>query len=197
LDVLLRTIQPEELAIPEHILRLIPPRPEGYQRGRETFKIRTGVTFDPLAAAEAMANLIVRLILHAERAARLVEYHARENSFPSLTEVMDRLIESTWKSTQDSGYCAEIQRVVNNVVLYNLVSLAANEGALGQVRAIASLKLHELKGWLTREIEHTSDEDQLAHYSFAVSQLRQFEENSKAMSLSKPVPEPPGAPIGN
>ena len=49
---LLATIAPEALALPERILTLIPPRPLGYERGREHFKIRTGITFDPLAAGE-------------------------------------------------------------------------------------------------------------------------------------------------
>ncbi len=196
LNTLLRAIRPEELAIPERILQLIPPRPDGYQRGRETFKVRTGVTFDPLAAAEALANLTIRLILHAERAARLVEYHARKESFPSLGEVMNTLIESTWKSSHDSGYHAEVQRVVNNVVLYNLMSLAVNENAAGQVRAITSMKIHELKDWLTEQVEQATDEDQQAHHFFAISQIKRFEENPKEMNLTKPVPEPPGAPIG-
>ena len=47
-----------------------------------------------------------------------------------------------------TGYDAEIQRTVNMVVLIDLMSLASGERASNQVRAIAELKLEELKGWL-------------------------------------------------
>ncbi len=56
LDAMLKTIEADFLAIPEVILDIIPPKPLGYQRDREHFKSRTGITFDPLAAAESAAD---------------------------------------------------------------------------------------------------------------------------------------------
>jgi hypothetical protein len=38
-------------------LKLIPPRPAGYDYNRELFNRRTGLSFDPLAAAEAAADI--------------------------------------------------------------------------------------------------------------------------------------------
>jgi hypothetical protein len=76
------------------------------------------------------------------------------------------------------------------------MSLASNESASGQVRAVALLKLHELRNWLTEKLEQTTDDDQRAHYFFAISQIRRFEKNPKEMNSTKPIPEPPGAPIG-
>ncbi len=116
LDALLGTIQPDVLAFPESVLTLIPPMPPGVSssnRPREVFERRTGFTFDPLSAAEATAHITVRLMLNRERAARLVEYHARDDSYPGLAEVFDKLIQSTWKSGHGSGYYAEIQRVAD------------------------------------------------------------------------------------
>ena len=196
LDALLRTIRPESLALPERILQLIPPRPLGYNRTRETFKVRTGVTFDPLAPAETAADLTVRLILNPERGARLVEYHSKDKGFPGLAEVMDRLMESTWKASVGMGYHAEIQRTVDNVVLYRLMSLAANQGASGQVRAVAFMKLDELKNWLKEQLGKTEDENQKAHYFFAISQIQQFQKNPKEINTTKPASPPAGAPIG-
>lgn len=196
LDTLLRTIQPESLALPENVLRLIPPRPYGYQRTRETFKVRTGGTFDSLAAAESAAHMTVRLILHPERTARLVEYHSRDNRFPGFGEVANRLIESTWKSPHGLGYHAEIQRVVDSVVLYHLISLAANKDASEQARAIAFLKLNELKHWLTEQVKQTTDESQRGHYLFALSQINRFQEKPTEVNITKPVEAPAGPPIG-
>ena len=35
------------------LLAAIPPRPSGYERNREDFRIRTGLTFDAIGAGEA------------------------------------------------------------------------------------------------------------------------------------------------
>ena len=72
LDVLLQTIHPKNLALDETILNIIPPRPPGYRQTRELFPGHTGSTFDPLGASEAAANHTMRLILHPQRAARMV-----------------------------------------------------------------------------------------------------------------------------
>ena len=196
LDIILRTIQPEFLALPESVLQVIPPRPYGYQRTRETFRVRTGVTFDSLAAAESAANLTVSLILHPERAARLVEYHSRNNQFPGLGEIVAKLLESTWKSQHSLGYHAEIQRVIDNVVLHHLISLVVNRDASEQVRGIAFLKLNELKNWLTEQMKQATDENQQAHYLFAISQINRCQENPKEVNTTQPVAAPAGPPIG-
>ena len=76
--------------MPESLLRLIPPRPAGYPRTREDFRIRTQPVFDALAPAEAVADHVSGFLLNQERAARLVQFHARDQRNPSLDEVIDR-----------------------------------------------------------------------------------------------------------
>ncbi|MEE8122351.1 MAG: zinc-dependent metalloprotease, partial [Anaerolineales bacterium] len=196
LDALLATIQPDVLAFPESVLNLIPPIPVHLQslgHERNVFQRRTGFTFDPLSAAEATAYITVRMILYPERAARLVEYHALDNSYPGLAEVIAKLIQSTWKSQRGSGYHAEIQRVVNNVVVYYMMSLGANENSATQVRAVALLKLEELKNWLKKKVSKTKDESQRAHFAFAILQIERFLENPTKVTYAKPA-EPPFGP---
>jgi hypothetical protein len=198
LDALLHTLQPDVLAVPEYILQQIPPRAFGYARNNEVFKVRTRLTFDPLAAAETAANLTITLILQPERAARLVEYNSRDHSYPGFTEVVDKIIQSTWKSSHGTGYHGEIQRVVDNVVLYHLISLAANKDATSQVRAIAFLKLDELKNWMIENNEATEkDENQHAHYVFAIYQITQFQDNPGQNHFTLPIEPPAGSPIGS
>ena len=196
LETLLQTIQPGFLTLPEPLLKLIPPRAFGYARSRETFNSRTSLTFDPLAAAETAASMTVGLLLHPERAARLVDYQSRDGGFPGLSEVTDQLIHATWKSTPGSGYAAEIQRVVNNVVLYHLMALAANEEAAAQARAIAWLKLDDLKNWLSNQAQQAGDESLKAHYVFAVAQINQFQNHPQEIRVSAPLTPPAGQPIG-
>ena len=196
LTAVLGTLKPEELALPESLLRLIPPRPPGYPRTREDFRIRTAPAFDALAPAEAIANHVSDFLLNQERAARLVEYHARDPRYPGFDEVLDKILAATWKAPVGNGYHAEIQRTVNMVVLSDLMSLAASERASNQVRAIAELKLEELKGWLFTHPDLTRDENQKAYLLYAANQIKRFQEDPKKMNLTRANDPPDGQPIG-
>src|SRR5215510_3518941 len=129
LAAVLDTLKPEALAVPESLLRLIPPRPPGYERTREDFRIRTQPVFDALAPAEALADHVSGFLLNQERAARLVQFHARDARNPGLIEVVDRIFAATWKAPVASGYHGEIQHVVNMAFLGDLMALAANDRA--------------------------------------------------------------------
>jgi hypothetical protein len=197
LDALLSSVAPGALTLPESVLRLIPPHPAGYERHRELFASRTGLTFDALAPVETLANHTISFILNPERASRLVQHHAREASQPGLDEVIDRLVTKTWKSSRLSGFEGEVQRSVNYVVMYTLMSLGSLDRATPQVRAIATLSLSELKIWLTTELKTVKDKDQRAQYLFAVSEIDRFLQDPKKVSIPRPVEAPPGQPIGD
>jgi hypothetical protein len=196
LEALLQTLQTEALMLPENILTIIPPRSLGYGRHREVFNIRTSPSFDPLAAAESAANITVRMILNSNRGARLVEHHARDSKYPGFGETVDRLVASTWKADRKEGLESEIQRVVDSVVLHGMMSLAANDRASNQVRAIAFLKLDELKDWLAGQIGKEEDEFQKAHFLYAIAQIERFQRNPEKATVPAPLEPPPGSPIG-
>src|SRR5438067_948154 len=65
LAVVLATLRPDVLALPESLLEMIPPRPPEYERGREHFKIRTSPVFDGLAPAEAAAEHTLGFLFNA------------------------------------------------------------------------------------------------------------------------------------
>jgi hypothetical protein len=197
LSSLLATIRPEALVLPEKILSLIPPRPFGFNENpRETFKDRTGLTFDPMGPPEAAANMTLRFILHPERAARLVNQHALNNQMPGLAEVTDQIMSVTWKNGNRSGYAGEIARLTDRLALQHLTALAADKKAAGQVRAVATLKIGELKSWLTVKSKTEADPAQKAHFLLALSQIKEFEENPEGVDIAVPQPIPAGAPIG-
>ena len=192
----LDTLKPENLALPESLLRLIPPRPPGYARTREDFRIRTYPTFDALAPAEAYANHVSDFLLNQERAARLVEFHARYPGNPSLDDVLDTILTRTWKAPMGSAYHTEIQHTVNMVVLNDLMALAAGERASNQVRAIAELKLDELKDWLIAQAGLVGNTNQKAYLIYAANQIKRFQDDPKKMNLTKANDPPDGQPIG-
>lgn len=197
IEALLKTVEPATLALPESLLKIIPPRPLGYSRHREVIKIRTDLTFDPLSAAESAADMSFGLLLHPARAARLVEYHARDARLPSLESVIDRAISATFKSGTKAGYEGSVQITVNNVLLQNLMQLAANKNASAQVKGIAMLEIGKIKTWLTGKLRTTTDEDWKAHYEYALSQINAFEEDPAEFAPMVLLDAPPGQPIGD
>jgi hypothetical protein len=196
LNALLATLKPENLAVPERILKLIPPRPFGYDENpREVFKRRTGLTFDPLGPPEAAAGMTLRFLLHPERASRLVSQHAIDPSLPGLDAIIENTIAKTWKTPPQGSYLGEVSRTVNNLVLKQLMMLATNKEASDQARAVATLKINELKIWLASNAFKAADPAWKAHYTFALDQLKGFDVNSKELNVTSPLTPPDGAPI--
>ncbi|MEJ8800453.1 zinc-dependent metalloprotease [Pontibacter sp. H249] len=194
LDAMLQTISPEVLTLPEDIIKLIPPRAPGLGNNRELFTKRTGLTFDPLAAAEASADFTLSFLLHPERASRLVELNARHNSL-GLQDVTQLLLEKTWKSRREKGLQEQVQMQTEQLVLTHLLALAHNEGASYQARAIATAALQQIKDHATRRHNDRSSSTYQAHLAFALDRLnRPVTEDLKP---SRPLDLPPGAPIGS
>ncbi len=196
LDILIRTISPDALMLPENLIRNIPPRPLGYSRHRELIKLRTDLTFDPLTAAESAADMTLRLIFHPARAARLVEYHARNASYPGLGTVIDKLYNATFKRPSKPGYEGAVQIVVNNVLLNKLMDLATDKDAPAQVRSVATLKIDQLNTWISNRMKSETSEDWKAHYAYSMNQIRKFHENPAEFKKETFLLPPPGQPIG-
>jgi hypothetical protein len=196
LAAVLATLKPDVLALPEPLLKMIPPRPPDYERGREHFKIRTSPAFDALAPAEAAAQHTLQFLFNPERAARLVEFHARNAENPGLEEVLDAIVAATWKTYHRTGYDEQIANVVDEAVLFDLMSLASNPRASDEVRAITSFELHRLHDWLTAPIQGKPASSDQAHVAFAVAQIEQFEKDPKHIELTPPADPPDGPPIG-
>ncbi|GAB3222905.1 zinc-dependent metalloprotease [Hymenobacter seoulensis] len=196
-DALMRTISPRELALSEELLAKIPPRPVNYGRSRETFPSRTGLTFDPTSAAESAAATTLEFLLNPQRAARLEEYHARHTEQPGLAAVLDKLLEQTWRSKPESGYVGELQRLVNTLTLQKLLALAAAPQAPVNVKALAALKVEELKKQLKKEQKSGKDEGRKATAFAAVRMIEQFESTPEKFQAAPALPMPDGAPIGD
>jgi hypothetical protein len=195
LDALMKTIDPATLALPERILKLLPPHPPEYERTREDFHSRTSITFESMAPVEAAADITASFLLNAERATRLVEYHGRDAHNPGLEEVIDRLLETTWKAQRRDAGLAEVARAIDSTVLYRLILLAQNPQASEQARAIAYSKLEDLRSWLLARPK--ADLPQHAHYVFAAAQIKRFQDDPKQVGVSAPAELPDGPPIGS
>jgi hypothetical protein len=196
LAAVLATLKPEALALPEPLLKMIPPRPLMYERGREHFKIHTSPAFDALAPAESAAEHTLQFMFNPARSARLVEFHARDAANPGLEEVLDAVIAATWETPHDAGYAGEIGRVVDDVALYELMALATNDQATEHVRAVTALKLEELKAWISSARNQAANPAQSAHLFYALQEIEWFQKEPKRIVVPAPAEPPDGPPIG-
>ena len=191
----LKTISPQALTLPESLLRLLPPRAPGYPRTRESFPARTGLTFDPLAAAESAADLTLKLLFDPDRASRLVEYAARDSSNPTLDQLIEAVLQSTWKAPRGPGLQAATQAVIENAVLENLLALAANRRASPQANTIGRAQALALRSWLSSNVGETAD--QRANRGAAIARIDAFEKNPEKFAPTPGPTAPPGQPIGD
>ncbi|MFC1639607.1 zinc-dependent metalloprotease [Gemmatimonadota bacterium] len=191
LDAVLETITPEALAIPERILRMIPPRAFGMASG-ERFQHRTGHTFDALGVAATAAELSLGLVFMPARTARLIEFHARDTRNPSLNTVVERVLAATWQADAPrDSYLAEVQRTAQRVALDMLMEHASSASSIPQVRAILNAKVGELAGWL-----ETLNRD--PHQQLALEDIRRWQTRPEGLHGPSETPTTPqGAPIGS
>ncbi len=195
LAALTATLSPAALALPSSVLNRLPPRPSGYFQHRELFPRYTGRMFDAVTPAVVAANHTVGSMLNAERAARIVEQHAKDPSLPGLEEVIDQLIDATFGMDPQNPYEAEVNRAVERVVMDRLMELAGGAD-MPQVRAVASMRLerkrNELAEWATQD-----NEADAAHYALVARDIKRFlERPAEAVADADALAAPPGAPIG-
>ncbi len=182
-------LDPSVLTLPEHILKLIPPRPPEYYGIGELFPKRTGSNLDALAAAEALTNYELAFLFNANRANRLVQFKARANSI-GYDDVLDKIIEKTWKAPMKTGLQGQIQLQTQQMVLSHILGLSMNENANYQVKAICFSRLNALKKELAAKT--STDSAIKAHYEYAIERI----EKPKDVIIPVHREMPPGAPIG-
>jgi len=198
LDAMLKTLSAEQLTMPERIVELIPPRPIGYYDSRELFNSHTDPTFDPIGAAETAAAMSAKLLFNTERAARLVSAEAHDSTNLGLGDLLDSIINHTWKQPIENGYEGAVQNTINHVVLYQVMNLAADENASSQVRAVTNFKLEALREWMRNEAESRAEKEQrIASLLYGYRTLQQFKDKGEMFMPTKPLSPPPGSPIGN
>lgn len=196
LKALSSTLNVETLAVPEKVLRLIPPRAQGFPIHRELFPRKSGPTLDPFAVSEGAADHTLKLILNPARCSRLIEQHVRNPKQPGLGKVLDTLLKQTWPTPTKRPYRDAIRRVVDNALLYRLMNLAESSTSSDLVKGMVHLKLEELKTRITTQIKTTTDPQTKAHELLALRRLQQFEKNPERIPIPKPRTLPPGSPIG-
>ncbi|MGB3152020.1 MAG: peptidase, partial [Maribacter sp.] len=186
---LLRTLDADEIAIPKEKLNLFPPRSFGYGRTRESINGKTGVSFDALSAPETAADMTLGLLLHPERASRLIQQKALNPSNIGLKDVFDELVGETIMRSHKDSYIQEAQNNINYRVLFHLMNLAAHDEVHPQVNAISNEHLKELKTTLISKGKNTNSMEM-------VRRIDDFYAHPDKFKLIPTPILPDGSPIG-
>jgi hypothetical protein len=193
----LKTLEPETLTLPESLLKIMPPRPPGLRKTQESFASETGLTFDPIAAAESAADLTLTVLLDPARASRIVQYHMREHPGPSLRVLLESISKTT-AERPEGGHTisSEVERAVEFRGLEAMFGLAVNPAASSQARAIARSHIEVLlKAWTSEP--PPSDSAEAIHRTAMIERIGEFEKDPAKFVPVKPIEAPPGMPIGD
>ena len=198
LRLMLDALRPEELAIPDTVLTLMAPGANAVTPTVELFGTRTRPAFDELGAARSLAQMIVDMILQRDRAARLVEFATR-GAGPHLTlaATIDKLTGATWDaSVPASAKLEALQRVTQRAVIERLLTLAADSSAATEVRAMAELKVADLRARARAKQAGVRTDDARAHWLSIVNDCTRWIERRELPKMSPALIAPPGDPFG-
>lgn len=193
----LKTLAPATLTLPESVLKILPPLPPGLQRTRESLPSQTGLTFDPIASAEAAADLTLQVLLDPARASRLVQYHMREPEAPSLRGLIEE-ISKTVAERPEGGHTlsSELGRAVEFRAMEAMFSLAMNPAASSQARAIVSSHIADVYKEMTTG-SAPADSAEAIHRRALIERIEQFQRDPSKFVPAKKIDAPPGMPIGD
>ena len=194
LAAVLQTLDVEEIAIPKKVLNLFPPRAFGYRRTRESFKSKAGVAFDPYGAVETAAAMTLELLLHPERATRLVQHKSLDKSQLGLVEVLDQLIAQSIEKFHKDSYHQELQNVVNYQLLNQLFYLSSHHKMYWQVNAIVNQKIDAI-AQILKKLKSTGV--QKMYHQEMLQRIADFKKNPTKFKKPSPPQIPDGSPIGN
>ena len=195
LAAVLEGLEPFALDLPENVLAVMAPRPDGERPNRELFRGHADPLLDPLAAAATAASMVVDGLLDPARAARLVDLERRDSEQLGLGEVLSSLVAKVFDGTaQRRPRLEEVRRTTQWVVVDGLIDLARSPAASPAVRREVESRLRAL----AERLGGASSGEEGAQRAFLHAEIERF------LLRRGPGPEPergaprqpPGSPIG-
>ena len=95
---------------------------------------------------------------------------------PGWDDVLDAIINATWKAAPEKGLAREVQKQTQQMVLTWLIALSKNEQANYTVQAICYNRLDALKKYASAQLNSSTDK---AHFSYAIERIN----NPKEIAL--------------
>ena len=190
LNAVVACVDPSFLAIPERIIKLIPPMPSGYDYTREYFRRRTGLTFDPLAAAESAADLPLSFLFNPSRLNRMVQFQAENNGL-GIDEMINVLMAKTWRAPRLKGLEGLILQQNEQLLLTYLLRVSLNDNISFATNAAITNAIDDIRNQVTKQLPSANATTK----GYLLLTLERIKNRLEGKSYS-PQQVPPGAPIG-
>lgn len=187
---LMATLSPAALDLSDRVLNLLSPQINGGYEGGETFQGDTGALFDLLSAADVATGLTIDTLLHPERAARLVEFHRRDEAALGLDELLDTMERQIFAPVGSKRH-QPIARVVQIRFATALMKLSVAPNSSPAVRAKAEARLAAISGRLAGD---RSAEAQWLRARISAHLARGVDTKEEVLPDTE---VPPGSPIGS
>lgn len=189
LQAILMTLKADVVAIPEDKLRLFPPRAFGYPRTRESFRSKTGVTFDPMGAAATASDMTLGLLLHPERLNRLLLQKSLNKKQLAVEDVLNNLTQTIIKPKTTSRYQKELMWLVADRYIEHLKQLYRSDDAYSQVKGFVYKELQRIKSIYADKMNSAE--------IYQIEEIESFFENPAQVKIIKTPKIPDGSPIGS
>jgi hypothetical protein len=185
-----QTLLPDALKIPEHLRALLPPRSFSNPRTRENFLSQSGVAFDYLGVANSLSNALLGMLLHPERANRLVTQYGFDTNQLGLKETLAELSTALFKARYREAHEQQLSDIVKANLLKQLMHLGQHPETNTIVKALVHEELVGLDQWL-------AGQDEVGFAEVYRKEIDAYFDNPKDFvpPVSKRLPD--GSPIGS
>jgi len=197
LGLLLDTLDPPNLAIPERILSSLTvasdlPQRRGPGPDLENFEMPTGYAFDQLTAARTIAGMVMDQLFEPETAARLISFADRQQGALTLPELIEAVSKRVWDAPAE-GAAKSLQRQTQRVFVDSLMILGANAESTPDVKAVVMAEVTSLRA----KVAERKDPDPVtdAHLRQIERDLARFIQNPTSAPKRSSPPPPIMAPI--
>ena len=188
LHALFKTLDAQTLAIPKEKLGLFPPRAFNNERTRESFKGKTGITFDPFGAVESAADFTLGFLLHPDRLSRLAGNKAVDARQLGVQEMLESLMKATFYKSYSDSYLQATQETINFKVLSILLNSLNAPSLSPRAAAQVQESVHQIRSYFEKSPK--------AMAKYMVQTIDQFKANPMDWKPMQTPNIPDGAPIG-
>lgn len=190
LNSIIDCLDPKFLALPERIIKLIPPRPAGYDYNKELFNRRTGLALDPLAIAESAADFPLSFLFTPGRLNRMVQYQASGNGL-GVDEMINILLNKTWRAPRSAALEGLILQQNEQLLLTWIMRAYASDESSFATRAVLLSAIEEIKSIATKKLAG-ADQNSKGYLLLTLERIKDRDKVKPFVAGQMP----PGSPIG-
>lgn len=186
---LLKSIKPENLTIPDHLIELLSPRSFRNPRTRENFVTNTGVGFDYINVSSSIINHVFTFMLNSERLNRINQQHALGTNNFGVKEYLDMIGDSVFDLKKLDNYEMLIKK--------NTISLFVDHLFMTYVDSTTDEVSKSIILGFIKKIRTSLAQSNDTFDNYLISKIDSFISKPELYQPIEKTKVPDGSPIGN